>query len=75
MGDTGSLALGGMLGAVAVASKHENVLAIVGGLFVMEMVSVMVQVGVVQTHRQARVPDGADPLPFRKASAGRSPPS
>jgi phospho-N-acetylmuramoyl-pentapeptide-transferase len=44
MGDTGSLALGGMLGAVAVAIKHEIVLAIVGGLFVMEMVSVMVQV-------------------------------
>jgi Phospho-N-acetylmuramoyl-pentapeptide-transferase (EC 2.7.8.13) len=45
MGDTGSLALGGMLGAVAVASKHEIVLAIVGGLFVMEAVSVMIQVG------------------------------
>ena len=36
MGDTGSLALGGMLGAVAVATKHEIVLAIIGGLFVLE---------------------------------------
>ncbi len=44
MGDTGSLALGGALGAVAVAVKHEIVLAIVGGLFVVETVSVIVQV-------------------------------
>jgi phospho-N-acetylmuramoyl-pentapeptide-transferase len=44
MGDTGSLALGGALGAVAVATKHELVLAVVGGLFVLEAVSVIVQV-------------------------------
>ncbi len=44
MGDTGSLSLGGLLGAVAVATKHEIVLGIVGGLFVMEAVSVIVQV-------------------------------
>jgi len=44
MGDTGSLALGGALGAVAVATKHEFVLAIVGGLFVVEAVSVIIQV-------------------------------
>ncbi|HET7334628.1 MAG TPA: phospho-N-acetylmuramoyl-pentapeptide-transferase [Rhizomicrobium sp.] len=44
MGDTGSLALGGALGAVAIVVKHEIVLAIVGGLFVMEAVSVIVQV-------------------------------
>ena len=44
MGDTGSLALGGALGAVAIAVKHEIVLAIVGGLFVIEAVSVIVQV-------------------------------
>jgi phospho-N-acetylmuramoyl-pentapeptide-transferase len=44
MGDTGSLALGGMLGAIAVATKHEVVLGIVGGLFVLEAVSVIVQV-------------------------------
>jgi len=44
MGDTGSLALGGALGSIAVAIKHEIVLAIVGGLFVLETVSVIVQV-------------------------------
>ncbi len=44
MGDTGSLALGGALGAVSVVTKHEIVLAIVGGLFVLETVSVIVQV-------------------------------
>jgi phospho-N-acetylmuramoyl-pentapeptide-transferase len=44
MGDTGSLAFGGSLGAVAVMAKHEIVLAVIGGLFVMEAVSVMIQV-------------------------------
>ena len=44
MGDTGSLALGGSLGAVGVVTKHEIVLAITGGLFVLEAVSVIVQV-------------------------------
>jgi phospho-N-acetylmuramoyl-pentapeptide-transferase len=44
MGDTGSLALGGLLGTVAVATKHEIVLGIVGGIFVLEAVSVIVQV-------------------------------
>jgi phospho-N-acetylmuramoyl-pentapeptide-transferase len=45
MGDTGSLALGGALGTMAVAAKHEIVLGIVGGLFVAEALSVMIQVG------------------------------
>ncbi len=44
MGDTGSLSLGGALGAISVSTKHELVLAIVGGLFVLETVSVVVQV-------------------------------
>ncbi|MDV7142617.1 phospho-N-acetylmuramoyl-pentapeptide-transferase [Tropicimonas sp. TH_r6] len=44
MGDTGSLALGGALGAIAVSTKHEIVLAIVGGLFVAEALSVIIQV-------------------------------
>ncbi len=44
MGDTGSLALGGALGSIAVATKHEIVLAIVGGLFVLETMSVIIQV-------------------------------
>ncbi len=46
MGDTGSLALGGALGAIAVAAHHEIVLAIVGGLFVAEALSVIIQVAV-----------------------------
>lgn len=45
MGDTGSLSLGGGLGAAAVATKHEIVLAIIGGLFVVETLSVLIQVG------------------------------
>jgi phospho-N-acetylmuramoyl-pentapeptide-transferase len=44
MGDTGSLALGGAIGAVAMSTKHEIVLAVVGGLFVVETLSVMIQV-------------------------------
>ena len=44
MGDTGSLALGGGIGTIAVATRHEIVLAIVGGLFVAELLSVVIQV-------------------------------
>ena len=44
MGDTGSLSLGGALGAVGIITKHEIVLAITGGLFVLEAISVIVQV-------------------------------
>ena len=46
MGDTGSLSLGGLIGTVAVATKHEIVLAIIGGLFVVEALSVIIQVTV-----------------------------
>jgi phospho-N-acetylmuramoyl-pentapeptide-transferase len=49
MGDTGSLALGGALGTIAVAVKHEIVLAIVGGLFVLEAMSVIIQVASFKT--------------------------
>ena len=45
MGDTGSLAMGGLIGTVAVATKHEIVMGIIGGLFVMEALSVIIQVG------------------------------
>lgn len=45
MGDTGSLALGGMLGSIAVITHHELVWAIIGGVFVMEALSVIIQVG------------------------------
>ncbi|MHC2951203.1 phospho-N-acetylmuramoyl-pentapeptide-transferase [Bradyrhizobium diazoefficiens] len=72
MGDTGSLALGGMLGAIAVAVKHEIVLAVIGGLFVLEAVSVIVQGGVVQAHRKTHLPHGADPPPFRAARLDRA---
>ena len=67
MGDTGSLALGGLLGTIAVATKHEIVLAIdrrpvrAGG-GVGDRAG-----GLVQAHRQARVPHGADPSSFRAA--------
>jgi phospho-N-acetylmuramoyl-pentapeptide-transferase len=44
MGDTGSLALGGLLGSIAVATKHELVLLVIGGLFVVETLSVVIQV-------------------------------
>ncbi|QPC88204.1 phospho-N-acetylmuramoyl-pentapeptide-transferase [Mesorhizobium sp. NBSH29] len=46
MGDTGSLALGGLIGSIAVATKHEIVMGIIGGLFVVEALSVIIQVGV-----------------------------
>ena len=44
MGDTGSLALGGLIGTVAIAVKHEIELAVIGGIFVVEALSVIVQV-------------------------------
>jgi phospho-N-acetylmuramoyl-pentapeptide-transferase len=55
MGDTGSLALGGALGAMAVAAKHEIVLGIIGGLFVIEALSVMIQVGYYKATKGKRV--------------------
>ena len=64
MGDTGSLALGGALGTIAVATKHEIVLGIVGGLFVLEAVSVIVQVASFKLTGK-RVSRWRDPPPFR----------
>src|SRR6185312_4936656 len=55
MGDTGSLALGGALGTMAVAAKHEIVLGIVGGLFVAEGLSVMIQVGYFKATKGKRI--------------------
>ena len=72
MGDTGSLALGGMIGTIAVATKHEIALAIIGGLFVLEAVSVIVQVVSFKLLRQARVRDGADPSSLSSRRAGPS---
>jgi len=45
MGDTGSLAIGALLGYVAVVTRHELLLALIGGVFVAEAVSVLIQVG------------------------------
>ena len=70
MGDTGSLALGGALGAVAVATKHEIVLMIVGGLFVVETVSVDHSGVLVQAHRYAGLPDGAAAPSLREEGLG-----
>jgi phospho-N-acetylmuramoyl-pentapeptide-transferase len=55
MGDTGSLALGGAVGAVAVATKHEIVLVIIGGLFVVEALSVMIQVAYFKATKGKRI--------------------
>jgi len=55
MGDTGSLALGGALGTMAVAAKHEIVLGIIGGLFVAEALSVMIQVGYYKATKGKRI--------------------
>ena len=70
MGDTGSLALGGALGAIAVATKHEIVLAIIGGLFVVEALCVIIQVLYYKRTQEAGIPDGADPPPLREARLG-----
>ena len=72
MGDTGNLSLGGALGAVAVATKHEIVLLIVGGLFVVETVSGHHPGVLVQAHRQPRLPDGAAAPSFREERLGRT---
>ena len=62
--------IGGALGAISVVTKHELVLAIIGGLFVLETVSVIVQVGSLQADRQARLPHGAAAPSFREEGLG-----
>ena len=59
MGDVGALALGAALGTIAVIVRQEIVLFIMGGVFVVETLSVMIQVDLVQAHRQAHFPHGA----------------
>lgn len=71
MGDTGSLALGGAACTIAVCTKHEIVLSIVGGLFVVEALSVIIQVAYFQAQRRGG-PDGPDPPPFREEGLGRA---
>ena len=70
MGDTGSLASGGALGAVAVITKHELVLVVVGGLFVLETIVSDRSGRLVQAHRQAGVPHGAAAPSLRAEGLG-----
>ena len=71
MGDVGSLALGGALGAIAVVIRQEILLGVVGGIFVVEALSVMIQVAYFKLERrEAHLPDGADPPPLREARLG-----
>ena len=73
MGDTGSLALGGALAGLAICSRTELLLALLGGLFVLITMSVVIQVGSFKHDRQARLPDGAAPAPLRTQGVVRSP--
>ena len=74
MGDTGSLALGGALGTVAILVKKELLLVIIGGMFVVEAVSVMLQVTwFKRTRRQAALPHGAAAPPLRAERLVRDP--
>ena len=70
MGDVGSLALGGAIGTLAVLTKAELLLPLIGGIYVVEAGSVIIQVGLVQAHRAARVPDGAAAPPLRDEGMG-----
>ena len=65
MGDVGSLALGGALGTVAILIKQELLLFVVGGLFVIEALSVILQVGSFKLTGQAHLPHGSPPPPLR----------
>ena len=65
MGDTGSLGIGGAIAGLAVMTNTEVLLILLGGIFVIEALSVLIQVFSFQTVPKARVPDGADPPPLR----------
>ena len=67
MGDTGSLGLGGAIAGLAVMTKTEVLLILLGGIFVIEALSVAIQVIYFQSTPQARLPDGPDPPPLRAA--------
>ncbi len=74
MGDTGSLSFGGALGAVSVITKHEIVLAIVGGLFVLETVSVIVQVISFKLTGETSFSEWPQFIIITKRKGGQSPP-
>ena len=65
MGDVGSLALGGAIGTVAVMIKQELLLPFIGGVFVIEALSVILQVGIVQAAQETHLQDGADASSLR----------
>ena len=67
MGDVGALALGGAIGFVALATKTELSLPIIGGVFVVEALSDIIQVGYYKRDQEAHLPDGAHPPPLREA--------
>ena len=70
MGDTGSLSIGAALGAISIITKHELVLVIIGGLFVLEAVSVIVQVASFKSTGTPRLPHGAAAPSFRADGLG-----
>ncbi len=67
MGDTGSLGLGGAIAGLAVMTKTELLLILLGGIFVIEALSVAIQVDLLPDDPKTRVPDGADPPSLRAA--------
>ena len=67
MGDVGSLALGGAIGTVAVMIKQELLLPFIGGVFVIEALSVILQVGSYKLRKKTNLQDGAHPSPLRTA--------
>ena len=71
MGDTGSLALGGALAGLAITTRTELLLVILGGLFVIITLSVIIQVGSFKTDRQTGVPDGPAAAPLRAGGLER----
>ena len=70
MGDTGSLALGGALAGLAIVTRTELLLLLLGGLFVIVTLSVVIQVGSFKLTPQAGVPDGAAAAPLRARGLG-----
>ena len=72
MGDVGSLALGGAIGTVAVMIKQELLLPFIGGVFVIEALSVILQVGVLQAAQEADLQNGAASIITLSCWAGRS---
>ncbi len=71
MGDVGSLALGGAIGTVAVIIKQELLLPFIGGIFVIEALSVILQVGSYKLRRETDLQDGADSSSLRVAGLER----